>query len=126
MIGRADVERAILDEESTLEQVVRLLEAGSGIAEWPEPVRTALALALEDSSMSLAESWKATALRRHLFGPAGVVPAQITAPREPSTVDRKRAERLRSGLSALVRCRVATYLLGSGADPDEHRAHRRQ
>jgi hypothetical protein len=111
MIGRADVERAILDEESLLEQVVRLLESGTGLAGWPETARTALALALEDPSMSLAESWKAVALRRHLFGPAGVAPAQIAAPREPSTVDRRRAERLRSGLPALVQYRIATYLL---------------
>jgi len=111
MSGRADVERALLDEESMLEQVVRLLEGGAGLEGWPEEVRTALALALEDHSMSLAESWKAVALRRHLFGPAGVVPGQIVASREPSTVDRKRAERLRSGLPALVRYRVATYLL---------------
>lgn len=111
MIGRADVERAILDEESMLEQVVRLLESGAGLAGWPEDVRTALALALEDHSMSLAESWKAVALRRHLFGPTGLVPAQLAAPQAPSTMDRKRAEQLRSGLSALVRYRVGTCLL---------------
>jgi phage tail protein X len=114
MIGRAEVERAILDEESTLEQVARLLEIGAGLAEWPAAVRTALALALEDPSMSRPESWKAVALRRHLFGPAGLVPAQIAAPQEPSTVDRRRAERLRSGLPALVRYRVGTYLLPAG------------
>ena len=111
MIGRADVERAILDEESMLEQLARLLERGAGLAEWPEDVRAALALALEDDSMSLAESWKAVTLRRHLFGPAGVVPAQLAAPRAPSAVDRRRAERLRSGLPALVRYRAGAYLL---------------
>jgi hypothetical protein len=87
------------------------LESGAGLAGWPEPARSALALALEDPSMSLAESWKAVALRRHLFGPAGEVPAQIAAPRQPSPLDRKRAERLRSGLPALVRHRAATSLL---------------
>lgn len=101
----------ILDEEAMLGQVARLLESGAGLEGWPEEVRAALALALEDPSMLLAESWKAVALRRHLFGPAGVVPVQLAAPRAPSTVDRKRAERLRSGLPALVRYRVATYLL---------------
>lgn len=111
MSERADLERAILDEESLLEQVARLLERGAGLAGWPEAVRTALGLALEDPSMSRPESWKAVALRRHLFGPAGVVPAQIAAPREPSPLDRRRAERLRSGLSALVRYRAAACLL---------------
>jgi hypothetical protein len=111
MSERADIEREILDEESMLEQAARLLESRASLAGWPEPVRNALALALEDPSMPLAETWKAVALRRHLFGPAGVVPAQIAAPREPSPLDRKRAERLRSGLSALVRYRAATYLL---------------
>jgi hypothetical protein len=111
MSARAELEREILDEESMLEQVARLLESGAGLAGWPEAVRSALALALEDPSMSLAESWKAVALRRHLFGPTGDVPPQIAAPREPSPLDRKRAERLRSGLPALVRYRAAGYLL---------------
>jgi hypothetical protein len=110
MSGRADVERAIADDESMVEQVARLLESGAGLAGWPAAARTALALALEDPSMSLAESWKAVVLRRHLFGPAGAVPAQLAAPRAPSTVDRRRAERLRSGLPAIVRYRVATHL----------------
>jgi len=73
MIGRADVERGIVDDESMLEQVVGLLESGSGLAEWPEDVRIALAPALDDGSMSGTESWKAVTLRRHLFGAAGVV-----------------------------------------------------
>ena len=111
MSERADIERAILDEESMLEQTALLLERGISLAGWPEPVRSALALALEDPSMSLAETWKAVALRRHLFGPVGAVPAQIAAPDKPSPLDRKRAERLRSSLPALVRYRAATYLL---------------
>jgi hypothetical protein len=111
MIERADVERGILDEESVLEQVARLLESGVDLAEWPEDLRTAFALALEDGSMSRAESWKAVALRRHLFGPAGVIPDEIAAPGAPSTVDRKRAERVRSALPARVRYRAAAYLL---------------
>lgn len=111
MSERADVERRILDDESMLDEVARLLESGAGFAGWPEAVRAALALALEDPSMSRAELWKAVALRRHLFGPAGAVPAQITAPRQPSLGDRRRAERLRSGLTARVRYRAATYLL---------------
>ncbi|HEX4417063.1 MAG TPA: hypothetical protein VH165_04145 [Kofleriaceae bacterium] len=113
MIGRADVERAIVDDESMLEQVAGLLESGSELAEWPEDVRVALALALEDGSMSGTETWKAVTLRRHLFGPAGVVPTQIVSIRDPSAAARRRAEGLRSGLPALVRYRVAMYLLSS-------------
>ncbi len=94
-----------------LDQVARLLEAKARLAEWPVPARTALALALADPSMPLAETWKAVALRRHLFGPAGAIPAQITAPREPSPDVRKQAERLRSGLPALVRYRAGAYWL---------------
>ena len=111
MIGRADVERGIVDDESMLEQVAGLLESGSDLDEWPEDVRIALALALEDDSMSDTETWKAVTLRRHLFGPAGVVPAQIAAIRDPSAAARSRAEGLRSGLPARVRYRVATYML---------------
>jgi len=113
MTGRADVERGILEEEAMLEHLAHLLESGTDLLGWPDDLRTALALALalDDGSMSRTESWKAVTLRRHLFGPAGVVPAQIAAPREPSALDRKRAERVRAGLAACVRYRVATYLL---------------
>jgi phage tail protein X len=112
MSERADIERAILDEESVLEQVACLLESRAGLAGWPEPVRTALALALEDPSMSPTEVWKVVTLRRHLFGPTGVVPAELASPRDPSRLDRRRAERLRSGLPAIVRYRTASYLAG--------------
>jgi hypothetical protein len=111
MIGRADVERGLIDDESMLELVARLLEAGSDLAGWPEDARLALALALEDGSMSSTEDWKAVTLRRHLFGPAGVVPEQLAPIRDPSIAARQRAEGLRSGLPAVVRYRVATYLL---------------
>ena len=92
MIGRADVEREIAADESMLEQVAGLLESGSDLAAWPENVRIALALALEDGSMSATETWKAVTLRRHLFGPAGAVPEQITRYeiRRPLLVDAPR------------------------------------
>jgi hypothetical protein len=111
MIGRAEVEQAIVDDESMLEQVAGLLESGADFAEWPEDVRIALALALEDGSMSGTETWKAVTLRRHLFGPVGVVPEPMASMRDPSAAARRRAEALRSGLPARVRYRVATYLL---------------
>jgi hypothetical protein len=111
MIRRADVERAIVDDESMLEQVAGLLERNADLAEWPEDVRIALALALEDGSMSGTETWKAVTLRRHLFGPAGVVPEQIASIRQPSAAARRRSEGLRSGLPARVPYRIATYML---------------
>jgi hypothetical protein len=111
MIGRAVVEREIVEDEAMLEQVAGLLESGSNFAEWPSDVRIALALALEDGSMSGTEIWKAVTLRRHLFGPAGVVPEQIASIRDPSAAARRRAEALRAGLPARVRYRVATYML---------------
>jgi len=111
MIGRADVERGILDEEAILEQIARLLESASDLAAWTEDLRTALGLALEDGAMSRTERWKAVTLRRHLFGPAGAVPDQLAALRASSAVDRKRAERLRAGLPARVRYRAGMYLL---------------
>jgi hypothetical protein len=111
MPSREDVERMILDEESMLELVARLLETGAALEGWHPDACKALGLALEDPSMSPTERWKAVALRRHLFGPEGAAPARLAASETPSTLDRKRAERLRSGLPALVRYRVATYLL---------------
>jgi hypothetical protein len=112
MIERAEVERGILDDERVLEQLAGLLESGVELAAWTEDMRAALGLALE-GSMSRTEGWKAVTLRRHLFGPEGSVPAQLAAPPQPSAVDRKRAERLRSALAACVRYRVGTYLLRS-------------
>lgn len=94
-----------------LEQVARLLEAGSELASWPEELRTALALALTDATMSRVESWKAVTLRRHLFGPTDRVPESIAMRREPSALDRRRAERLRSGVPARVRYRAGVHLL---------------
>jgi len=111
MSGRADVERDIAADEAMLEQVAGLLESGADLAAWPTDVRIALALALEDGSMSDTEAWKAVTLRRHLFGPAGVVPEQIASIRDRPAAARRRAEGLRAGLAARVRYRVATYLL---------------
>lgn len=113
MISRADVERAIVEEEAMLEQVASLLERGFDLAAWPEDARTALALALalDDGSLARAEGWKAVALRRHLFGPEAAVPDGLAEPGAPSALDRRHAERLRSGLLARVRYRIAMYLL---------------
>jgi hypothetical protein len=111
MIGRSGIEQAILDEEAVLEQVAGLLEAGSELASWPEEIRVALGLALTDAAMSRTESWKAVVLRRHLFGPVDRIPDQIIVQREPSSRDRRRAERLRADLPARVRYRAGVHLL---------------
>ena len=94
-----------------LEQVATLLESRSDLASWPQDARTALALALEDGSLARAEGWKVVALRRHLFGPEAAVPDGLAAPGAPSALDRRHAERLRSGLLARGRYRIAMYLL---------------
>lgn len=111
MIGRSDIEQAILDEEEVLEQVAGLIETGTAFASWPEDLRMALALALADPVMSRTEGWKAVTLRRHLFGPADGIPAEIIVQREPSSRDRRRAERLRGDIPARVRYRSGVYLL---------------
>jgi hypothetical protein len=111
MTGRAEVEQALLEEEAVLEQVACLIEAGSALASWPEDLRAALALALTDAAMSRTEGWKAVTLRRHLFGPTDSVPDHLAMRREPSALDRRRAERLRSGVPARVRYRAGVHLL---------------
>src|SRR5262245_55617858 len=108
---RADVEREILDDELFVERLAQLLESGSALTAWTEVMTAALALALEDGSMSRTESWKAVTLRRHLFGPEGIGPQRLVATRQPSTVDRKRAERPRSDLPARLRYRAGMHLL---------------
>jgi hypothetical protein len=111
VIGRSDVEQALLEDEAVLDQVASLLEAGSPLASWPEDLRVALVLALTDATMSRTESWKAVTLRRHLFGPTDRIPDQITVQRALSPRDRRRAERLRSGVPAVVRYRAGVHLL---------------
>jgi hypothetical protein len=110
VISRSEAEQAIIDEELMLEQVAGLLESKSDLAAWSVEARTSLALALEDASMSRAESWKAVTLRRHLFGPEEIVPCSLAAPLR-SPIDRRYAERLRSDLAACIRYRAGMYLL---------------
>jgi hypothetical protein len=110
-MGRSDVEQALLEDEAMLEQVARLIEAGAELTSWPEDLRTALALALTDATMSRTEGWKAVTLRRHLFGPTDRIPDHIAMRRDLSALDRRRAERLRSGVPARVRYRAGMYLL---------------
>jgi len=71
----------------------------------------ALVLALTDATMSGTESWKAVTLRRHLFGPTDRIPDELTMQREPSSRDRRRAERLRADVPARVRYRAGAHLL---------------
>lgn len=107
MTGLAEVEQAvIIDDEQMLDRVVELLERGTELASWPNELRTALLLALSDPTMSRTEGWKAVTLRRHLFGPADCLPDQLHIEHEISVVDRRRAERLRGGIPALVRYRA--------------------
>jgi hypothetical protein len=111
MIGRADVERAIVEDEQLVEQIARLLEDRAELDAWSDDLRVALALALEDAAMSRTEGWKAVTLRRHLFGPGDVVPARISdMSRQPALTDRARAERLRAALPARVKYRAGMYL----------------
>jgi hypothetical protein len=112
MISRADVERAILEHEAVLDEVVRLLEGRADLAVWSDDARAAFALALDDASMSRTESWKSVTLRRHLFGPSDVVPVEIAAiSAESDAAIRACAERVRAGLPARVRYRAGMYLL---------------
>jgi hypothetical protein len=111
MIGRSEIEQALLDEEEALERVAGLIETSTALVSWPEDLRAALALALTDAAMSRTESWKAVTLRRHLFGPGDRIPDLITGQREPSSRDRRRAERLRADIPACVRYRAGMYLL---------------
>jgi hypothetical protein len=110
MTTRREQEQAISEEENALEQVASLLETRAPVVAWPPPLRNALALALVGENISRTEQWKATALRRHLFGEATPVPPDLQTPATPDSADVRCAERLRAGLCALVRFRAATYL----------------
>ena len=111
MMSRSEVEQAISDEETILEQVSGLLEDRVELDAWPEAIRGALGLALEGERVSRAESWKVITLRRHLFGGAGVIPPGVMPTDAPTSRDQRRAERLREGLPARVRYRAGFYLL---------------
>jgi hypothetical protein len=113
MTGLAEVEQAVLDDEQALDRAVELLENGTDLTGWPEELRTALLLALADPAMSRTEGWKAVTLRRHLFGPTDRLPDHLDTTHEPSGAERRRAERLRAGLPALVRYRGGKHLLAT-------------
>lgn len=110
MIERVEAERAIAEDEAMVEQLAVLLESRAALVAWPPALRAALALALTDPAMSRPEHWKAVALRRHLFGAAGELPGELAASQAPSPGDRKRAERVRAGLTARLRFRGAAHL----------------
>jgi hypothetical protein len=101
---RADVEHAIADEEALLARVAALIVARTPLARWPEEALVALALALDERGISAPEVWKATALRRHLFGPGD--PPTLDPPVHPTDQDRRHADRLRGDLIALVPLRA--------------------
>jgi hypothetical protein len=125
MILSADVEREILDDEKVLEQVAALLEGGAEVTTWPEDLRMALIVALHDPHMARAEGWKAVTLRRHLFGPSDAIPESLAMSREPSAIDRRRAERLRSGIPGCVRYRSGRYLIRASGRSATHGPQRR-
>lgn len=108
----------IEDAEQALAAVARLIESATPLAAWPDDLRAALALALACEGVGLAEGWKAVALRRHLFGPRGA-PADLgPPPAAPDARTRRRAERLRADLPALVNHRAGQTLLArSGRVP---------
>jgi len=109
---RADVERAILEEEIALSAVVRLLEQGGRVEAWPEALRRALALALDASGATSSEVWRIVALRRHLFGHEASTPMGLVPAGNPTDVDRRHAERLRADLPARVAYRTGMHLVG--------------
>ena len=110
-MGRPEVEREIAADEAVLTQVAQLIEARAPLASWPDDVRAALLVALDDTQVSRAERWQIIALRRHLYG--GDAASETPPPLEHgSPVVRRRAERLRDGLSAMVAFRAGRYLRG--------------
>lgn len=108
-MAKADVESAIRDEELALATVARLLAEQISLEAWPEKVREALRLALDETGLAGPEAWKVVTLRRHLFGPAATVPASLAAATSPSG-ERRLAERLRADLPALIGLRAGVYL----------------
>ena len=114
MATRAEIESAIVDDELFVERLARLVEGRSDLETWTDGMTSVLALALQDETLSRSESWKAVALRRHLFGPMDVVPERLVPARRPTEVDRRRAERLRSDLPGRLQYRAGMHLVRSG------------
>ena len=110
-MDRLDVEREIADDEDMLVQVARLITMRASLASWPADVRSTFLLALDDTQASRAERWQVVALRRHLFG-GDAASEQLSPTMHVSPVMRRRAERLRDGLSAMLAFRAGRYLRG--------------
>jgi hypothetical protein len=109
MTIRAEIERAIADEEHALAEIAALLDQHAELAAWPPSLRAAFELALVPAEASPAESVKAVTLRRHLFG-SDVLPG-VGPPAASSPADRRLAEHLRAGIPRCTRYRAGMHLL---------------
>ncbi len=122
-----DSERDMARERSILIAIADLIGRRQALAMWPPECQRALRMALIDPGVSAGETWKVTALWRHLFGPSG--PA---GPGESGRVDawlareaiedavpaeHMIAERLRADLPGMVRLRRGVGLFGGEDAP---------
>ena len=110
---RADIERQILDDERALSSVARLVREGTPLSAWPGPSRLVLLLALAGEAGRGGEAWKASALRRHLFGPEYPVVLDALIRNLPNGTDDelRSADRVRADLIGLVALRAGRALL---------------
>jgi hypothetical protein len=97
----------IVEDEALLTVVADLLTTRRPLSAWPAEATNAFALAL--AAQPAAEGWKASTLRRHLFGSDATVP-ELAVNTAPTARERRRAERLRSDLIAILPLRAARYL----------------
>ncbi|MBN1945984.1 MAG: hypothetical protein JW797_09930 [Bradymonadales bacterium] len=113
-LTRDEIERSLAEEAELLSEVAALLNRAAPLEDWSATHRSAFALALCQPGLGTAEQWKATALKRHLFGPdaTGDLPPLLlqSIPQEPTTRECRFAERLRADLTSRVRLRAGRYL----------------
>ena len=113
MSTASEIEAGIVARRSMLLEALRLIERREPLTNWPAPLRRVLVAALVNPRGTRAEAWKATALRRHLFGstePSGL--EQWCQDLESMTHSEvATSEYLRADLAGLVPLRAGTCLL---------------
>lgn len=119
MQAASEVEARQLRHHALLNDVVAHIARRHPLERWSVELRRVFLLALVEEGLAAPETWKVTALRRHLFGTTAPPPLERWDfdPRTATDDERAAAERLRADLPGHVKLRSALSLLEIAREP---------